>query len=282
MREPQPFGRYLLLERVAVGGVGEVFAARVTEGPEAGRQVALKRLLPHLADDPAQVERFLGEARLGRLAAHPAAVRVLDHGRVDGRWFLALEWVAGLDLARVLAALEPGGERLPADLAVRVGLRVAEALDHLHVARGPDGRRLGLAHRDVAPANVLLGFAGEVKLADLGLAGSGDDQPGAPRGRRAWRAPELEAGAPAGPGSDLYAAAAVLRRLLGPGDGLPAALDRAVNSAMAAEPALRPSAAAWAEALRPFAGDASRLGAWLSARFPAEARRERERWDGRG
>jgi serine/threonine-protein kinase len=309
MREPTPFGRYLLLERVDVGGMAEVFVARVREGEGAGRLVAVKRLLPHLAEDPAMVNRFLDEARISIQLDHPAIVAVEDLGRQAGGYYIAMEWVPGKDLRAALAALRAAGRLMPVDLAALVGLRILEALAHAHRGRGEDGAPLGVVHRDVSPHNVLLSFAGEVKLADFGIAEAAwrMGERGVLRGKLAYLSPEQAAGEAAGPRSDLFAASAVLHEMLG-GERLfqaaseplllervraaevappsrrnpevPPDLDRLVLRGLARDPSRRPgSAGEMAEALRPFAAGAGeeRLSGWLCGLFPEEARRERER-----
>lgn len=301
-REPTPFGRYLLLERVAVGGMAEVFVARVREGEGAGRLVALKRLLPHLCEDPSMVALFLDGARIARRLHHPTLVAAFDLGRQGASPYLAMEWVPGKDLRAVASALGPA-RRMPVGLAALVGLRVLEGLAHAHAVRG---ELAGVVHGDVSPRNVLLSFAGAVKLLDFGVAGATRSRAGGtPRGTLAYLSPERAAGGAADERSDLFAAGAVLHELLAgerlfqaPSEALllervraaeveppsgrnpevPPELDRLVLRALARDPGDRPpGAAAMAEGLRPFAGGEERLGRWLRDLFPEEAGRERER-----
>src|SRR5919197_1890365 len=155
MREPVPFGRYLLLDRVDVGGMAEVFLARVRHGEGAGGLVALKRLLPTLAEDAELVAMFLDEARIAVQLDHPCIARVEDLGREGASYYIAMEYVAGKDLKALLDLLRARGERLPVPLAALVALRVLEGLDHAHRLRSPSGVSLGVVHRDVSPRNVL-------------------------------------------------------------------------------------------------------------------------------
>ena len=210
MREPVPFGRYLLLERVDVGGMAEVFTARVTEGEGAGRLVAVKRLLPTLAEDPACVAMFLDEARIAVQLDHPSIARVDDLGQHGTTYYIAMEYVAGRPLKAVMEALAARGERLAVPLCALVVVRVLEALEHAHARCDGAGRPLGIVHRDVSPQNVLLSFEGEVKLIDFGLAHAGRTRraPGAGGRAREDRLPEPGAGARAAGGPPL-------RRLLG-------------------------------------------------------------------
>jgi serine/threonine protein kinase len=311
MREPIPFGRYLLLDRVDVGGMSEVFAARIVAGEGAGRVVALKRLLPTLAEDPELVAMFLDEARIAVQLDHPCVARVEDLGREGPSYYIALEYVPGRDLKALLDLGAARGERMPIPLAAHVGARMLEALDHAHRRCDAQGRDLGIVHRDVSPRNVLLSFAGEVKLIDFGLAraaGLGSpDAGGVLRGRAAYMSPEAAAGGPVDRRSDLFSAAVVLHEMLtgarlfaGAGDLesaervvtadvlppravnplVPAALSDAVMAALARDPMRRPPwASDLAAALAPFEAGAgpAELARHLAERFPGDAALERAR-----
>jgi serine/threonine-protein kinase len=311
MREPVRFGRYLLLDRVDVGGMAEVYAARIAEGEGAGRLVALKRLLPTLAEDAELVAMFLDEARIAVQLDHPAIPRVEDLGRHGASYYIALEYVAGKDLKALLDLLAARRERLPVAIAAHVAVRVLEALDHAHRRRDAAGRELGIVHRDVSPRNVLLSFAGEVKLIDFGLAlAAGRGAPGVEgvlRGRAAYMSPEQARGAAVDRRADVFAAAVVLHEMLtgarlfaaatdlaaaervaaaevpSPCDAnpdVPPALGDVVLAALARDPERRPAwAGELAEAIAPFARGAlpEHLAAVLAERFPEDARRERVR-----
>jgi eukaryotic-like serine/threonine-protein kinase len=311
MRDPVPFGRFLLLDRVDVGGMSEVFAARVLHGEGRGRVVAVKRLLPSLAEDPDMVRMFLDEARIAVQLDHPGVARVEELGREGVSYFIALEYVGGRDLKALLDLLGARGERLPVTLAAHVAARVLEALDHAHRCRDPRGRPLGIVHRDVSPRNVLLSFEGAVKLIDFGLAradGLGAmERDGVLRGRTAYLAPEAAAGAAVDRRADVFAAGVVLHEML-TGERLfagasaleeaervasaevrpphevraavPPALSEAVMWALSRDPDARPAwASDLAAAVAPFAGGAGpeELARYLEERFPDDAARERAR-----
>jgi serine/threonine protein kinase len=274
--------------------MAEVFLAREA----GGGLVAVKRLLPTLAEDRELVDLFLQEARLGAALTHRGMVRVLEAGREETGWFMALEWVAGRDLAALQARLAGRGERLAPALAAFVAREVCDALDHAHRLRGADGRPLGLVHRDVSPRNVLCSWEGVVKLLDFGIARAAGAGPGpgrALRGKARYLSPEQAGGGPAGPRSDVFSLGAVLHELLTgerfqPGaeaappsrsnPAVPPGLDAAVLGALARQPEARTaSAAELAGALRPFAdpeGGRS-LARLLGQLFPEERRRDRER-----
>ncbi|HEU4384022.1 MAG TPA: serine/threonine-protein kinase [Anaeromyxobacteraceae bacterium] len=285
MKDPIPFGRYLLLRRLDVGGTAEVFLARAADGS----LLAVKRLLPTLAERPELVELFLEEARAGAALEHRALVRVLEAGRQETGWFMAMEWVPGRDLAALEARLAGRGGRLAPALAAFVAGEVCDALEHAHRRTGAGGRPLGLLHRDLAPRNVLCAWDGAVKLLDFGLA-----RLAGPRARARHLSPEEAAGGAPGPRSDVFSLGAVLHELLagqpfGPeaaaappslwNPAVPPGLDAAVLSALAADPAARTaSAAELGAALRPFADPqgARSLARVLADLFPEERRRDME------
>jgi len=307
MKDPIPFGKYLLAERIDVGGMAEVFVAR---GPD-GRPVAVKRLLPGYADDREIVTMFLDEARIAVQLDHASIVRVHDLGRVNESYYIAMEYVPGTDLFELQARLRERGRRLPVPLSAHVAVRICAALDHAHRQRDAQGRSLGVVHRDVSPQNVLLSFEGEVKLIDFGIARAahrvrpGEDR--VLRGKLGYMSPEMSRGLPVDRRSDVFAAATVLHEMLTgerlftggpelavlekvrnaevppPSQRNPAVsprLERAVMRALAREVEDRTP---WASDLaRDLAADADpggqqALAELLAEFFPEERRREAER-----
>lgn len=195
--------KYQLVERIGVGGMGEVF--RSADG------LAVKRILPHLARDRRFLDLFLSEVRVVSQLVHPNIVRIVDFGED----FLAMELVDGVDL-RAVPSLPPG-------LVALVGVQAARALHYAHTARDRSGRSLRVVHRDVSPHNVLVSRAGEVKLIDFGIARATEGLPG----KVAYLAPEVAEGGEATPLSDQFSLGVVLweqltgRRLFkGPSDAV--------------------------------------------------------------
>ncbi len=162
---PSRLGPYRVLSRLGRGGACEVLLGESYGAAGFVRRVALKRLHEALADDPELVRALQREAQLGGLLRHPCLVQVWHLGLDDGRYFVAMEWIDGLDLATLLDR-----EPAPPKVARAVARELARALDYLHRARDLHGAPLGLIHRDLSATNVLLSLEGEVKLADLGLA----------------------------------------------------------------------------------------------------------------
>ena len=169
------FGRYRLLERLGQGGMAEVFKAK-SYGVEGFEKIlVIKRILPDLAKSQDFVDMFIHEAKLAVRLSHANIVQVFDLGKApanDGAdaYYMAMEYVHGLDLASVLARSRRQQVALPIQLGVYVASEVAKGLDHAHRRRDEQMRPLGVVHRDVSPQNVLLSFEGEVKVTDFGIA----------------------------------------------------------------------------------------------------------------
>src|SRR5512142_1841310 len=216
MRDPIPFGRFLLVDRVAVGGMAEVFAA-VRRGDPPGRCYAVKRILPTLAEDRELVRMFLDEARLVVQLAHPGIVPVHELGRQETGYYIAMDYVAGRDLRDLVDRARRAGERLPVPLCAHVAWRVADALDHAHRRRDASGTELRVVHRDVSPANVLLGFDGSVRIIDFGIAQAAlrDRRgEGLVRGKFSYLSPEAVSGAPVDRRSDVFSLGVVHHEML--------------------------------------------------------------------
>jgi serine/threonine protein kinase len=180
------FGDYDLVERLGVGGMAETFLA-IRRGPGGFEQrVCLKRILPTFVGDSEFVEMFLREARLSALLHHGHIARVLDFGIIGGTHYLTLELIEGTDLRGTLRHLRSRGESLDPGLTSFLAHALGAALDFAHTA-DEDGNAAGIIHRDVSPSNVLLSNAGEVKLADFGIAKAtnlpGSIQSGALKGK---------------------------------------------------------------------------------------------------
>jgi serine/threonine-protein kinase len=211
VRSKDVFGKYLLHERIGAGGMAEVFHA--TYSPEGGfeKAVALKRVLPAFADDAEFITLFRLEAQLCSRLAHPNIVQVLDFGKFADTYFLAMEFVDGLSLKRLL-------DRHPAGLPVAAVLHVAHellsALEYMHARTDDEGAPLELVHRDLNPPNILLSMQGEVKLADFGIARAATrvavTQLGRVRGKGGYLSPEQAAAEPLDARTDLFALGATL------------------------------------------------------------------------
>jgi serine/threonine-protein kinase len=215
---PKNFGPYTLVERVAVGGMAEVWKA--TRGGLEGftKTVAIKRILSHLNDSPEFVAMLIDEAKLAALLEHPNITQIYDLGKIGGDHFIAMEYVEGKDLRAVLQAARARGEIMPLGLALLVASRVAGALDYAHHLHDAGGRELRLVHRDVSPQNVLFGFAGQIKLCDFGIvkavSKTNQTQMGALKGKLQYMSPEQAWGRSVDARSDVFSLGAVLFEMI--------------------------------------------------------------------
>ncbi len=219
--ERRQVGSYTLVDRVAVGGMAEVFRALEPRPVGEPRVVVLKRMLPHIAEEPGAAAMFREEAELGSRVQHQNVVHVLEFGESDGHPFLVLEYVPGCDLWRLSRFLRRQGQPLPRDLAIYVVQMLLQGLEAVHGATDADGNPLRIVHRDVSPSNVLVSTRGDVKLGDFGIARGPRAAAGRPaassakaKGKIGYLAPEQVVGAPSDQRADLFAAGVIAAELL--------------------------------------------------------------------
>ncbi|MGH1342663.1 MAG: serine/threonine protein kinase [Nannocystales bacterium] len=163
-------GKYDLLERLAVGGMAELFLARSKARHGFQKTVVLKRILPSFAEQPDFVQMFLTEAKLAAGLHHPNIAQVFDFGEDDGSFFFTMEFVAGRNVRQVLLSGHQNKSPMPLSCALRIVDNVAAGLHHAHETRDVDGNPLEIVHRDVSPSNVLVTYDGNIKLVDFGIA----------------------------------------------------------------------------------------------------------------
>src|SRR5580692_9010930 len=226
-QERTAFGRYRLLERLGQGGMAEVFKAK-SYGVEGFEKIlVIKRILPELGRSQDFVEMFIHEAKLAVRLSHANIVQVFDLGKAPSgepgspeavAYYIAMEYVHGLDLASVLARSRRQQLTLPVQLGVYVASEVAKGLDHAHRRRDEQMRPLGIVHRDVSPQNVLLSFEGEVKVTDFGIAkargaldqGVEDTRSRKLQGKFGYMSPEQARGESVDARSDLFSVGTLL------------------------------------------------------------------------
>jgi len=209
---PRHFGKYLLLRSLAKGGMGEIYMAALGQIGGFEKLCVIKKVLSEQAD-PSKAKRFLDEAKVVLRLNHSALVNTFDAGEVGGEFYIAMEMVEGKDLREVWNRCVRRRQRIPIEVALHVAREVARVLAYVH-----DYGDLKLVHRDIAPPNILLGYNGDVKLTDFGLARSAlkeeKTQPGVVFGRAAYLAPEQARGEVADGRTDVYTLAVVLWELL--------------------------------------------------------------------
>jgi serine/threonine-protein kinase len=278
---PSQFGRYTLLERLAVGGMAEVFRAKISSSHGFEKVLVIKRILPHLAADETFVSMFIDEAKLTAQLTHPKIVQILDFGDVGGQYFIALEYIDGSDALGVLRTSAQRRLYIPRHIAVFIICEVLEALDYAHNARDMEGKPMHIVHRDISPSNIFLSKRGDVKLGDFGIAHAqrreSKTQAGTLKGKYGYMSPEQVVAQQVDARSDLFAVSVVLAEMLmgrrlfsAPNDldvllmvrdarierlakycrNLAPALDRIVRRALHKDPRERfPTAAAFRDAL---------------------------------
>lgn len=206
---PQTVGRYRIEARIATGGMGEVYRALVEGVGGISKPIAIKLVRQDMANQPDFAALFVEEVKVAMALSHANIVQAFDVGQVDNRWFLAMEFIDGVDLGDLIPP--PG---LPLDIAIYIAIEVLKGLDYAHRRQAPDGTPLSIVHRDVSPGNVLVSAEGEVKLADFGVAKSAlrdvGSVMGTLKGKIPYMPPEQVRGAVVDHRVDIYALGAVL------------------------------------------------------------------------
>jgi serine/threonine-protein kinase len=211
-------GRYSLLSRLAVGGMAEIWLARQL-GPQGFEKfIVIKRILDGLGTDPEFVGMFLDEARIAAQLNHPHIVQIFDLGEEAGAFYIAMEYLPGENLAAIARAAARQGKILPAALAVRIIADAAEGLAYAHAKTGPDGKLLGIVHRDVSPQNIFVTYDGVVKVLDFGIAKAAiresQTMAGQIKGKTSYMSPEQARGGTIDGRSDIFALGILLFELV--------------------------------------------------------------------
>jgi serine/threonine protein kinase len=309
---PSGIGPYEILGKLAAGGMAEVFLAR-DRGPAGfSRDLVVKRLFHHLAEQAEPLRLFQDEARILALLSHPNIPQAYALGHADGTWYLAMEYVDGPTVAALWDLARRAGGSMPLPVALGLVVQACEALEHAHVRRDRSGRPLAIVHRDVNPTNLMVTRDGVTKVMDFGVAwtAAASESKGTVRGTYRYMAPEQVQGWPLDRRADVFALAVVLYELTtgtrlfeGPDievmgrvveedapdprtrvAGYPDALAELVNRGLQRDPTVRlGSAAALGRGLADFAMERGlyigppSLAAYLRRIAPATLRREEAR-----
>jgi hypothetical protein len=217
-RLPPQIGNYTILERLAVGGMAEVFLGRTAGVGGFEKLVAIKRVLPQFAGHTAFVEMFLDEARIAAKLNHSNIVQIFDLGRWEDSFYIAMEYVAGVGLMALHRHFLANQGCASGPLAAYIVMNICTALDHAHTKRDSDGSPLNIIHRDVSPSNVMISFEGDIKLIDFGIARADqrlhETRVGDVKGKMGYISPEQLRGLKADVRSDIYSTGVVLLGLL--------------------------------------------------------------------
>ncbi|AGC44293.1 serine/threonine protein kinase [Myxococcus stipitatus DSM 14675] len=215
---PQSFGKYQLLKKLATGGMAEVWLARQMGIEGFQKNLVVKRILPHLAEDREFVEMFRNEALIAARFNHPNIAQVYEFGEANGTYYIAMEYIHGEDLGRVMRKAASAGQWIARPLAIRIVADACQGLHYAHSRTDDAGRPLRVVHRDISPQNILISFDGSVKLVDFGIAKAADQasltKSGAIKGKFAYMAPEQAAGKALDGRADIFAIGLVLYELL--------------------------------------------------------------------
>jgi serine/threonine protein kinase len=216
--EAERFGDYVLVQKIALGGMAELFLAKRhgVEGFE--KTVAIKRILPELSWNRDFVSMFINEAKIAARLSHPNIVQIFDFGKIDTYYFIAMEYVHGENLRALLQRAAERQLPLSADVAAFIVARACAGLEHAHRKTDESGKPLRIVHRDVSPQNVLVSYDGDVKVVDFGIAKAVAENPEATRGvlkgKLAYLSPEQVAGRSIDARSDIFAMGLVFYELL--------------------------------------------------------------------
>lgn len=210
--------RYRVVEKLESGGMAEVFRAE-SEGLQGfKKQVAIKRVLPHLSEKKKFISMFLDEARLSAHLSHSNCVQVFDIGVGDNAYFIVMEFVDGANLKTIAESLRKSGQDFPVACVAFIALEICKGLAYAHELRDPSGNDLHIVHRDMSPPNVLVTKYGEIKIVDFGLAKANSQlersEPGIIKGKFSYLSPEAAMGQDVDPRTDIFAVGIILWELL--------------------------------------------------------------------
>ena len=218
LKQPEQFGKYHLLDRINVGGMAEVFLAKTYGVKGFERLVAVKRILPSIAEDEEFVDMFIDEAKIAVELQHVNIAQIFELGQVNEIYYIALEYISGCDLQWISQELNDANETMPISHACFSIMQVCEGLHYAHNKRDQMGNPLGIVHRDVSPHNILVSFSGEVKLIDFGIAQAitkrAKTNAGILKGKFGYMSPEQVGGQHVDHRSDVFSCGIILYELL--------------------------------------------------------------------
>ena len=217
--EPSIYGRYILLNKIAVGGMAEVHRAKSFGAEGFEKLIAIKRLYPHLTEDTSFVQMFINEAKLAATLNHVNTVPIYDFGLQEGLYFIAMEYVRGCDLATLLSRCREYQQHIPLGLAIWILIEICNGLDYAHRKHDDMGHFLNLVHRDITPQNILISYEGEVKITDFGIAkvqifGRDETTGGVLKGKFSYMSPEQVRGDRMDHRSDIFSLGVVAWEML--------------------------------------------------------------------
>jgi serine/threonine protein kinase len=216
--QPKPFGKYFLIDKLATGGMAEIYKAKTFGVDGFEKLLAIKRILPHCSNDKEFINMLIDEAKLSVLLSHTNIAQVFDLGKVGTDYFISMEFVDGINLREVMNRCKDKEETLPDDISVYVVSEMCKGLDYAHSKKDLDGNPLHIVHRDISPQNILISYEGEVKVVDFGIAKAAmnisQTMAGVLKGKITYMSPEQALGKPVDNKTDIFSAGIILNELL--------------------------------------------------------------------
>jgi len=216
--QPVNFGKYLLLAKIASGGMAELFQGKIVSVKGFEKPVAIKKLLPHLTQDSSLVNMFVNEAKLAARLTHQNIVQIYDLGSIEGTYFIAMEYLHGKDLRAMINKTRQRAAPVPLEFALYIVSRICAGLDYAHKLKDFQGSPLNIIHRDISPQNIIVTYEGEVKIVDFGIAKaathSSETKVGIIKGKLAYMSPEQAAGKSIDHRSDVFSTGILLYELV--------------------------------------------------------------------
>lgn len=212
------FGNYILIEKLGTGGMAEIYKAKM-EGVEGFQKlVAIKRILPQFSHNKDFTTMFIDEAKVAAQLSHRNIVHIYDLGKIENSYFIAMEYMEGTDLRKVMHEAREKNEKVPIPIALFVVSQVASALDYAHNKKDHNGKPLNIVHRDVSPQNILISKDGEIKICDFGIAKAASKashtRAGSLKGKLQYMSPEQAWGKAVDFKSDIFSLGVVLYEAL--------------------------------------------------------------------
>ncbi len=216
--EPKQFGKYLLTQRIAVGGMAEIYKAKTYGVDGFEKELAIKRILPHCSADKDFINMLVDEAKLSVLLSHANIVQVYDLSKVGDDYYIAMEYIHGVNLRDITYRCREAGMPVPVDIAVYIASEICKGLDYAHRKTDQENRPLNIVHRDISPQNILISYEGEVKIVDFGIAKAAMNishtLAGILKGKIAYMSPEQAMGKTVDSRTDIFSTGILLYEML--------------------------------------------------------------------
>lgn len=216
--EPKQFGKYFLLDKLAVGGMAEIYKAKTFGVDGFEKELVIKRILPHCSADKDFISMLIDEAKLSVMLSHANIVQVYDLGKVGDDYFISMEFIHGVNLRDIIYRNRENKQQIPPDIAVYITSEICKGLDYAHRKTDSHHKPLDIVHRDISPQNILLSYEGEVKIVDFGIAKAAMNishtMAGILKGKIAYMSPEQAMGKSIDKRTDIFSTGILLYEMI--------------------------------------------------------------------